>query len=106
LMPSPPEKSYRDFELELDLRLMDVDDKALSRVLLAKHDVVTTTNPEVRASARWVYYAALLRDVPDGRACECCGRENLLSVRRRDGKVVGTECVKPGHAFPCKRRGA
>jgi hypothetical protein len=97
----------RDFSFELDLGLMDVDDKALSRVLKAKRDVALLE--KFQAEPRTYvclptlgYYSKLLKDILNGVSCECCGFRDSLNVRMVEGHIVGPECA--AHPFgSCKR---
>ncbi len=38
--------------------------------------------------------------------CDCCGYTPLQRARLLNGRLVGPECAKPGHQYPCKGRGA
>jgi hypothetical protein len=36
--------------------------------------------------------------------CECCGFIGLARASIVNGRLVGPECAKPGHRYPCKQK--
>ncbi len=38
--------------------------------------------------------------------CECCGFKGLQRAKIVDGRLLGPECSRAGHRFPCRREGA
>ncbi len=46
----------------------------------------------------------LSRYGPGPLSCECCGYTPLQKAKIEDGRLLGPECSRPDHHFPCRRR--
>ena len=80
-------------QLKADILRMDVDDRALTRVIRIKRDVVAMAGSRLAADPTYGTIASLVKGVPSGATCACCGKTGLVDVRRKEGKIVGNECV-------------
>ena len=80
-------------QIEQDLRHPD-DDQAYGRLLRRKVEVMDLARrPRYASDPLIVRLQALLRDIPAGATCECCGYTPLIRVHRVNGHIVGPECA-------------
>ena len=85
-------------QIRSDLRRMERDPNAISRLIGIKRQISSLKEPSPILERS----AEMVKDIPLGFDCECCGFKNLKNVRRKDGHVVGVECVN--HPLgACKR---
>ena len=80
-------------QLKADVLRMEVDDRALARAIRVKRDVVAMAGSRLAADPTYGMIASLVKGVPSGATCACCGKTGLVDVRRKEGKIVGNECV-------------
>ena len=86
-------------QVRFDLAMSDKSDKAYSRLLKIAKELpsLPKDNPLV------MQLAGMLKGIPPGANCECCGFKGLVNVRRVMGHTVGPECSE--HTFgSCKKR--
>src|SRR2546422_5938020 len=81
-------------EIQEALLKKDFDSDSLRRLIRIKRDVVRL-NPEVFPEVREL--KQVLKDVPGGMTCACCGYPNLVNWKMKDGKIVGPECASLRH---------
>ena len=80
-------------QLKADLLKMEVDDRSLTNVLRVKKEVDSIAGSRLAADPTYGMIASLVKGVPSGATCACCGKTGLVDVRRKEGKIVGNECV-------------
>lgn len=92
-------------QIRVDLRRMDRDTKAFSRLIGIKREVMELQGARfVADQPAYREIAELVKDIPVGVSCECCGFKNLKNVCRKDNHIVGSECAQPDHPFgECKK---
>lgn len=91
-------------QLRADLLRMDIDDGALSNVLRVKKEVDALASSPLACNPDYQIIATLVKDVPPGEKCACCGKEGLVRICYKGGLVVGVECVKEDELGSCRRR--
>ena len=90
-------------EIQEALLKKDFDSDSLRRLIRIKREVVRL-NPEVFPEVREL--RQVLKDIPSGMSCACCGYANLVNWKVKNGKIVGPECASLDHPFGSCRSGS
>lgn len=89
-------------QLKADLMLMETNDRALSRLLSAKRDLLAWKNPPASVRPEYDACLKLLEDLPSRVECECCGQA-ITHVFRKGASIVGEECKEELVLGSCRR---
>jgi hypothetical protein len=76
-----------------DLKRKDSDDAAFSRLIRQRIELDGYDLQRVASEPLLQRLSILLRDIPSGAECACCGFRPLVNVRRRGAYILGPECV-------------